>query len=64
MCLSSSSIWGATKSIVIPQSLEFGKKFVDQRVRQLALHAFAEVNKVGLEYPRVKIAMVMRAYRK
>ena len=44
--------------------LEFGKKFVDQRLRQLALHAFAEVNKVPLEYPRVKIAMIMRAYRK
>ena len=33
-------------------------------MRQLALHAFAEVNNAELEYPRVKIAMIMRAYRK
>ena len=55
---------GATKSPFIPQLLEFGSKFVDHKQRQLSLQAFAEVNKVGLEFPRVKIAMLMRAYRK
>ena len=55
---------GATKSPFIPQLLEFGSKFVDNQQRQLSLQAFAEVNKVGLEFPRVKIAMLMRAYRK
>ena len=44
--------------------LEFGAKFVDPKQRQLSLQAFAEVNKVSLQYPRVKIAMLMRAYRK
>ena len=55
---------GATKSIFIPQLLEFGSKFVDAKVRQLGLQAFAEVNKLDLQYPRVKIAVLMRAYRK
>ena len=44
--------------------LEFGAKFVDPKQRQLSLQAFAEVNRVPLQYPRVKIAMLMRAYRK
>ena len=55
---------GATKSPFIPQLLEFGSKFVDPKQRQLSLQAFAEVNRVPLQYPRVKIAMLMRAYRK
>ena len=55
---------GATKSPFIPQLLEFGRKFVDNQQRQLSLQAFAEVNKVGLEFPRTKIAMLMRSYRK
>ena len=55
---------GANKNPFIPQLLEFGSKFVDHKQRQLSLQAFAEVNKVGLEFPRVKIAMLMRAYRK
>ena len=42
---------GANDDISIPQLLEFGSKLVDQRVRQLALVAFAEVNKVHLSYP-------------
>ena len=44
--------------------LEFGSKFVDHKQRQLSLQAFAEVNKVDLAFPRVKIAMLIRAYRK
>ena len=50
----------------IPQLLEFGTKFVAPKQRQLSLQAFAEVNNVPLQYkyPRVKIAMLMRAYRK
>ena len=54
----------ASNDVFIPQLLEFGSKFVDHKQRQLSLQAFAEVNKVGLEFPRVKIAMLMRAYRK
>ena len=55
---------GANKNQFIPQLLEFGSKFVDNQQRQLSLQAFAEVNKVSLQFPRVKIAMLMRAYRK
>ena len=44
--------------------LEFGAKFVDPKQRQLSLQAFAEVNKVPLQFPCVEIAMLMRAYRK
>ena len=55
---------GANKSPFISQLREFGSKFVDHKQRQLSLQAFAEVNKVDLAYPRVKIAMLMRAYRK
>ena len=55
---------GANKNQFIPQLLEFGSKFVDPKQRQLSFQAFAEVNKVSLRSPRVKIAMLMRAYRK
>ena len=55
---------GANKNVFIPMLLEFGAKFVDPKQRQLSLQAFAEVNNVPLQYPRVKIAMLMRAYRK
>ena len=55
---------GANGNPFIPQLLEFGRKFVDPKQRQLSLQAFAEVNKVPLQFPRVKIAMLMRAYRK
>ena len=55
---------GAEKQSFIPQLREYGSKFVDPKHRQLSLQAFAEVNKVELAYPRVKIAMLMRAYRK
>ena len=55
---------GASKNTFIPQLLEYGSKFVDPKQRQLSLQAFAEVNKLPLQVPRVKVAMVMRAYRK
>ena len=55
---------GAGKNVFIPMLIELGTKFVDHKQRQLSLLAFAEVITVGLEFPRVKIAMLMRAYRK
>ena len=42
---------GANNNPFIPQLLEFGSKFVDHKQRQLSLQAFAEVNKVGLQFP-------------
>ena len=55
---------GAGKQSFIPMLLDFGSKFVDQKQRQLRLDAFAAANKLPLEVPRCKIAMIMRAYRK
>ncbi len=55
---------GANKNTYIPQIVEFGSNFVDQKQRQLRLQAFQEANKLPLHTPRCKIAMLMRAYRK
>ena len=55
---------GANINQWIPQLLKFGEKFVDAKHRQLSLQAFAEVNKIGLQFPRTKIAMLMRSYKK
>ena len=55
---------GASRNSFVPQLLEFGSKFVDANKRQLSLSTFNEVNKLPLAVPRVKIAMIMRAYRK
>ena len=55
---------GANTSPWIPQLLEFGSNFVDPKQRQLSLQAFAEVSKIALDYPRARVAMLMRSYRK
>ena len=55
---------GAGKSTFVQQLLDFGSKFVDPKQRQMSLQTFAEVNKLCLTLPRVKLALLMRAYRK
>ena len=55
---------GADNGPFIPDLLDFGSRFVDQRIRQLRLHAFAEINKVSNHCPRTKIAALKRAYHK
>ena len=55
---------GAGKNTFIQQLLDFGSKFVDPKQRQMSLAAFAEVNKLPLTVPRVKLGLIMRAYRK
>ena len=50
MCLSSSST-GPNKKPLIPQVLEFGRKFIDSKQHQLSLHAVAEVTKVSKQFP-------------
>ena len=55
---------GANANQWILHLLKFGEKFVDPKQRQLSLQAFADVNKIGLQFPRTKIAMVMRSYKK
>ena len=55
---------GADKSIFLPDLIEFGRRFVDQKKRQLRWQAFAEINKVDRQHPRTKLAALKRAYRK
>ena len=55
---------GAHKNSFIPELLRFGSRFVNQKHRQLRLQAFTETNKVHINCPRTKIAMLKRAYRK
>ena len=55
---------GAHKAQYIPDLLKFGSRFVNQKHRQLRLHAFAEVNKINMQCPRAKIAAIKRSYRK
>ena len=57
------SLGGSCNSFVA-ELLDFGQKFVDQKKRQLRLHAFVEVNKMKPEFPRAKIAVIKRAYRR
>ena len=54
---------GAMENPFIPDLLDFASRFVDQKQRQLRLGAFVEANKVNMHFPRVKIAMLKRAYR-
>ena len=53
---------GADKSPFIAQLLDWGSRHVEQHQRRLRLQAFAEVNKLPMQAPRVKIALLMRAY--
>ena len=55
---------GADCGPFIAEFLDFGSRFVDQKKRQLRLHAFVEINKVPNHLPRVKIAALKRAYYK
>ena len=55
---------GAENGPFIGELLDFGSRFVDQKQRQLRLHAFVEINKVSNHCPRTKIAALKRAYRK
>ena len=54
---------GATSAPFIPLLLEFAKKFVDSKKRQLALQVFGHINKIPNTFPWTKIALMMRAYR-
>ena len=54
----------AGKSPFNRELLDVGTKFVNQKQRQLRLNAFGETNKLPMESPRCKVAVLMRAYRK
>ena len=55
---------GATKNNFVSDLLDFGSKFVDQKQRQLRMSAFAMVNKMPIEAPCSKVAVLKRAFRK
>ena len=47
---------GADSNSYVRELLYFGQKFVDQKLRQLRLNAFAIANKMPVECPRSKLA--------
>jgi hypothetical protein len=55
---------GAKKNSFIPCFLTFAARFVNSKKRSLRLSAFTETNKIPPSCPRVKIAVLKRAYRK
>ena len=55
---------GAHENPFVPDLIDFGCRFVNQKQRQLRLCAFAEMNKVDRHFPRVKIAALKRSYRR
>ena len=55
---------GAGVNSYIEGLLDFGSRFVDAKLRRLRLGAFAEAGKIDDRCPRVKIAVLKRAYRK
>ena len=55
---------GGGKSGFVQRLLEFTGVFVNPLQRRLRLSAFVDTNKMPLQVPGVKIAMIMRAYRK
>ena len=55
---------GVVKNSYVDHLLEFCSQFVDSKKRQLRLGSFVEVNKVNVNAPRTKVALIKRAYRK
>ena len=55
---------GADVNPYLPCFLTFGEMFVNQKVRALRLAAFGVVNKIDSRCPRIKVAVLKRAYRK
>ena len=55
---------GATKNTFVASLLEWASMFADPKKRQLRLTAYAEANKLPIWAPRMKRALIQRAYRK
>ena len=55
---------GAKTAHVLKELLDFGSKFVNSKTRQLRLNAFTMINKIPIQYPRLKVALLKRAYFK
>jgi hypothetical protein len=48
----------------VEQLMDYLNTYVNSKVRQLRLAAFKNVNLIDIEYPRIKVALIKRAYRK
>ena len=44
--------------------VDYASMFVDSKKKRLRLMAFAVVNKMDVNFPKAKVAVIMRAYRK
>ena len=55
---------GANINTFIAEILEFGSKFVNSKTRQLRMAAFTAINRLPEDCPRIKVALIKRAYRK
>ena len=44
--------------------VDYASRFVDSKKKRLRLMAFAVVNKMDVNFPKAKVAVIMRAYRK
>ena len=55
---------GSGKGGFVQRLLDFGEAFVDPLQRRVRLEAFANASQLPLETPGVKVAVIMRAYRK
>ena len=55
---------GANKNTFIQGFLSFGERFVDGKKRRLRFEVFAIIDKIGGQFPRTKIAVLKKAYRK
>ena len=54
---------GASHNSYVGHLINFGSKFVDQKQRRLHLSAFGMVNKMPVDTPRTKIAVIEHCYR-
>ena len=55
---------GVGKNTYFDELADFQRIFVNSKLRQLRFGAFGVVNKLNAKFPRVKIAVIKRAYRK
>ena len=55
---------GAKAGKFIDRLLEYDRRYVDHKKRTLPLSAFVSVNLLAAEFPRTKVALLMRAYSK
>ena len=55
---------GMGRAPFLPDLLQYMSTFVDPKKRRLKFSAFAEANKLGLDCPRMKVALIKTCYRR